>query len=204
MDREGRARVIGEEPLAGVGAGVAAAAREDLQRAPGRGEVIDRVVVHDPEPQLEPAQAPLMVDRITPAQRSANMSRIGSKHTRPEMAVRRVLFQAGFRYRLHVRELPGSPDIVLPRLKTAIQVRGCFWHGHSCNRGKVPASNTAFWLPKLERNKQRDAEQVRALRKLGWRVLLVWECETKCLDHLRKRLVRWLSAGGLSQRQTKP
>lgn len=132
------------------------------------------------------------MDKVSPDQRSRNMAAVRGRDTGPEVAVRRMIHWLGLRFRLHRSDLPGRPDIVLPRHRSVVLVHGCFWHGHSCTRGKVPTSNTAFWLPKLERNKQRDAEQVRALRKLGWRVLVVWECETKRPDRLLKRLARWL------------
>lgn len=132
------------------------------------------------------------MDKVSSDQRSRNMAAVRGRDTGPEVAVRKIIHGLGLRFRLHRSDLPGTPDIVLPRHRSVVLVHGCFWHGHSCTRGKVPASNAAFWLPKLQRNKQRDAEQVKALRKLGWRVLLVWECETKRPDHLRKRLARWL------------
>ncbi|WP_080420412.1 very short patch repair endonuclease [Burkholderia ubonensis] len=128
------------------------------------------------------------MDKVSPEQRSRNMAAVRSSDTEPEIVVRKMLHMLGLRFRLHRRELPGTPDIVLPRHHTIVLVHGCFWHGHTCPRGKAPSSNIAFWLPKLARNKQRDAEQVSALRKLGWRVLIVWECETKRPQQLRRRL----------------
>jgi DNA mismatch endonuclease (patch repair protein) len=110
-------------------------------------------------------------------QRSANMARIRSKDTKPEMLVRKALHRLGFRFRLHVRSLPGRPDIVLPKYWTVIQVKGCFWHGHSCPDGRLPKSNRDYWLPKLIRNQQRDIYNDRKLRRLGWSVHNLWECK---------------------------
>lgn len=131
------------------------------------------------------------MDKVSFGQRSRNMAAVKARNTKPEVAVRRLLHGMGLRFRLHRRDLPGTPDIVLPRHRAVVLVHGCFWHGHSCSRGKAPSSNTAFWLPKLERNKARDVEQSQALRALGWRVLTVWECETKRPDSLVRRLARW-------------
>jgi DNA mismatch endonuclease (patch repair protein) len=111
----------------------------------------------------------------TSPQRSANMSRIRSKDTKPEMLVRSVLHGLGFRYRLHVRGLPGRPDIVLPKYRTVIQVKGCFWHCHNCPDGRLPKSNREYWIPKLHRNKSRDILNDRKLRNLGWSVRNLWE-----------------------------
>lgn len=139
-----------------------------------------------------------MTDKIPAAQRSANMLRIRSQNTLPEIAVRRLIFSMGFRYRLHVSNLPGKPDIVLPRHRCIIQVHGCFWHQHrGCIDGRVPASRQSYWGPKLARNVERDAQVVRALRRLGWRVITVWECETADHAKLARRLRKiLLQAGG--------
>jgi DNA mismatch endonuclease, patch repair protein len=105
------------------------------------------------------------------------MARIPSKDTAPEMLVRRLVHAMGFRYRLHVRDLPGCPDLVFPRLRKIIQVFGCYWHPHGgCRRSHRPLSRVAYWIPKLERNRQRDKENLRLLRRLGWVVLVVREC----------------------------
>lgn len=117
---------------------------------------------------------PDVYDRET---RSRIMSRIRKTDTRPEIVVRRFLHRLGFRFRLYRRDLPGVPDIVLPKHSTVVLVQGCFWHQHSCKLGKAPKSNRRYWLPKLKRNRQRDARNIRELRKLGWRVIIVWECE---------------------------
>jgi len=123
--------------------------------------------------------------RTTPA-RSAIMSRIRAKDTKPEIMVRRMLHGLGYRFRLHVRELPGCPDIVLPKHRTIIQVKGCFWHGHNCLNGRTPGTNRDYWIPKLRRNRERDRRNERALRRLGWSVRSIWECKLEASS--RKRL----------------
>jgi len=106
-------------------------------------------------------------------------------NTRPELIVRRRLHALGFRFRLHRKDLPGRPDVVLPKYRLAIMVHGCFWHQHEeCKEGRKPTSNESYWGPKLARNVERDAEKESALKALGWRVLTVWECETKDLEKL--------------------
>ena len=121
-----------------------------------------------------------MADKLSPAQRSANMSRVQNKNTKPELLVRRVLHAAGYRFRLHCRDLPGSPDIVLPKWKTVIFVHGCFWHGHAgCRRSKLPATRTEFWQAKIERNQDRDRVATEELTALGYRVVTLWECELR-------------------------
>lgn len=117
-----------------------------------------------------------MVDRLTPDQRRLNMSRVRAKDTRPEMTVRRLLHSLGFRFRLHRRDLPGRPDIVLPRYRAAIFVHGCFWHGHDCSLFRMPATRTEFWAAKIAANRRRDGDAVSGLRDAGWRSLLIWEC----------------------------
>lgn len=117
-----------------------------------------------------------MADRLTPDQRRLNMRRVRAKDTKPEMAVRRLLHGQGFRYYLHRRDLPGRPDIVLPRHRTAIFVHGCFWHGHDCSLFRMPATRTDFWSAKIAGNQQRDRAAVEGLQELGWRSLWVWEC----------------------------
>lgn len=105
------------------------------------------------------------------------MSRVTGKNTKPEMFVRSALHRAGHRFRLHRKDLPGKPDLVLPKHSIAVFVHGCFWHGHDCKRGKQPSSNKAFWQKKLDRNLERDDANVEALRKLGWKVRIIWECD---------------------------
>jgi DNA mismatch endonuclease, patch repair protein len=117
----------------------------------------------------------------TTPERSALMSKIRAKDTQPEMLVRRLLHRLGYRFRLHVRELPGCPDIVMHRHTTIIQVKGCFWHGHNCLKGRLPRSNRFYWLPKLKLNKSRDVKNERKLRRLGWRVRTLWECHLKSM-----------------------
>lgn len=119
------------------------------------------------------------------------MSRINGKETKPEVVVRKYLFSEGFRYRKNVKDLPGTPDIVLPRYKTVIFVNGCFWHGHKgCRHFVVPDTNREFWIGKIEANIQRDARKSAELEKLGWRVIVIWECElnTKVRDMTLLRL----------------
>jgi DNA mismatch endonuclease, patch repair protein len=107
------------------------------------------------------------------------MSRIGGKDTAPELVVRKTLHSLGYRFRLHRRDMPGTPDIVLPRYGKVVFVHGCFWHGHGCKIGKPPKSNVGFWEEKLAKNKERDARNAAALRKLGWDVVTVWQCQTR-------------------------
>ena len=121
-----------------------------------------------------------MTDKLTPEQRHRCMSRIRSKNTRPEILVRKFLFAHGFRYRVNVRTLPGTPDIVLRRFKTAIFINGCFWHGHEgCRYYVLPKSNVEFWERKIERNRNRDAANQMRLRLMGWSVVQIWECQLK-------------------------
>jgi DNA mismatch endonuclease (patch repair protein) len=116
------------------------------------------------------------MDTLTRAQRSDRMSRIRGKDTSPELWVRRYLHSRGFRYRLHGTGLPGRPDLVLPKHGAVVFVHGCFWHAHSCQKGRIPATRSEFWLEKFEANQTRDIRNERALRRLGWRVLTIWEC----------------------------
>ena len=121
-----------------------------------------------------------MPDIMTPQQRHLCMSPIRSKDTKPEQLLRQALWHKGFRYTLHVKYLPGKPDIVLPKYKTAIFVNGCFWHGHKgCKDFVIPKSNTAFWLEKIGKNKNRDEHNITALISAGWKVITIWECELK-------------------------
>jgi DNA mismatch endonuclease (patch repair protein) len=125
--------------------------------------------------------------------RSEMMSRIGSRNTKPEMVLRQGLHAAGFRYRLHARNLPGSPDIVLPKYRSVILVHGCFWHAHKgCRNFRLPKSNTNFWREKLVRNAERDTRQLKELQDAGWRTLVVWECATR--DFSTKKLVETIAA----------
>ena len=120
-----------------------------------------------------------MADNHSKEVRSKNMSHIRSTNSKPEEIVRKYLFSKGFRYRKNVRTLPGCPDIVLPKYHTVILVNGCFWHKHDCGRFVWPSSNTEYWIPKINRNVERDEENYKKLTDIGWRVLVIWECELK-------------------------
>lgn len=120
------------------------------------------------------------MDTLTPKKRSWNMSRIKSKDTTPERVVRSFLHRNGFRFRLHVKDLPGTPDIVLPKYKTVIEVRGCYWHRHpGCKYAYMPQTRMEFWQRKFAENVSRDKQTEQALKKSGWRVIVIWECEVK-------------------------
>lgn len=121
-----------------------------------------------------------MPDVMTPKQRHNCMSHIRSKNTKPEQLVRQALWHHGYRYRLHAKDLPGKPDIVLPKYKSVIFINGCFWHGHDgCKDFVIPKTNTSFWLDKISKNKARDARDEVALSLAGWKVITIWECELK-------------------------
>ena len=137
-----------------------------------------------------------MTDKITPAERSRNMAAIKSKATKPELIVRQLAHRLGFRFRLHRKDLPGKPDLVFVSRRKIIFVHGCFWHQHpndACLDSKLPKSNLTYWPPKLQRNVERDASNQKSLYKLGWRVLVVWECETKKKARLEARLIEFLN-----------
>ena len=137
-----------------------------------------------------------MTDTISQIRRSENMRRIRSKDMKPELQVRRILTKLGYRYRLHRKSLPGHPDIVFPRWRKAIFVHGCFWHQHqkpSCRIKRLPRSNLDYWLPKLRRNVSRDSKNQRALTKLDWHLLVIWECELDNLDLVTKRLEQFMA-----------
>lgn len=142
----------------------------------------------------ETAATPERLDRLTPEQRSWNMSRIRSADTKPERVVRQLITGMGLRYRLQRRDLPGKPDLVFGPRRTVLFVHGCFWHQHpgGCKAARMPKGNREFWETKLQRNVLRDQENAKALRQLGWRVLTVWECETKQPEKLQRRLARLL------------
>lgn len=136
-----------------------------------------------------------MTDTLSPTERSKRMSLIGGKGTKPEMAVRRILTRHGYRYRLHRKDLPGKPDIVLASRRKAIFVHGCFWHRHdapSCTLARLPKSRLDFWLPKLTRNSERDRAKETALRDAGWNVLVIWECELALPDKVETRLLEFV------------
>lgn len=126
---------------------------------------------------------------MTKNMRSEIMRAVGRENTAPELAVRRLAHRLGLRFRLHRKDLPGTPDLVFPRRRTCLFVHGCFWHRHpDCPKATTPKTNLQYWLPKFRRNVERDREKEEALRKMGWRVLTVWECETKDLNELERRL----------------
>ncbi len=133
----------------------------------------------------------MMVDTISEERRSWNMSRIRSKNTKPELIVRSLLHRLGFRFRLHVKDLPGKPDIVLPKYKTVIFVHGCFWHRHNdCKNSVIPKSRTKWWLEKLDGNVKRDKKALENLSVLGWKTIVIWECELEkeTMEHTLKYL----------------
>lgn len=128
-----------------------------------------------------------MADCLTKERRSWNMSRIRGKNTAPEKRVRSILHRLGHRFRIHDRQLPGHPDIVLPKYKTVLFIHGCFWHRHEgCKNSTTPSSNKDFWIKKLEANVVRDKVHRRRLQKLGWSIVVVWECATEDVDKLRQ------------------
>ncbi|MBA4397562.1 MAG: very short patch repair endonuclease [Syntrophus sp. (in: bacteria)] len=132
-----------------------------------------------------------MTDRFQPAKRSEIMSRIKGWDTEPEKTVRSLLHRLGYRFRLHVENLPGKPDIVMPKHKAVLFVHGCFWHGHKgCRRATRPSTNVDFWNDKIEANVCRDAEATKQLEAMGWRVLVVWQCRLRDKDKLASELVR--------------
>lgn len=133
------------------------------------------------------------MDKLSPAERSAQMARVHCVDTGPEMAVRRMVHAMGFRYRLHAADLPGKPDLVFRRLGKIVFVHGCFWHGHSCRAGRNrPSSDQSYWITKLERNAARDRANIRQLRRAGWSVMTVWECHLKKPERVATRLKKFL------------
>ena len=140
---------------------------------------------------------PPTTDVFTPEQRSAVMARVKGRDTRPELIVRQALTRLGARYRLHRKDLPGAPDVVMPGRRLVIFVHGCFWHGHDCARGaRVPKANRDYWLGKVGRNRERDARNLEALTTMGWRVETIWECDLKDRAGLEARLRVLLDAPG--------
>lgn len=134
----------------------------------------------------------LMVDNLTPERRSRLMSRVRGKDTKPEMIVRRLVHRLGYRFRLHRRDLPGSPDMVFPNRKKVILVHGCYWHRHDCKKATTPKSNTEFWQKKFDDNVMRDNKNLRDLAERGWGTMVVWQCEAEKLDTLAERLTDFL------------
>ena len=131
---------------------------------------------------------------MTSEQRSRTMRAVKSKDTGTEMRVRRIVHSMGYRYRLHRKDLPGKPDLVFGPRRKVIFVHGCFWHGHTCKRGdRMPRENRRYWTKKIARNKERDQKHVSVLKAKGWRVLVIWECETKDTERLGKRVRAYLA-----------
>jgi DNA mismatch endonuclease, patch repair protein len=138
-----------------------------------------------------------MVDVVDKVTRSRMMSGISGKDTKPEILIRSLLYRAGFRFRVHAKGLPGKPDIVLKKYRAIVFVHGCFWHRHACPLFKWPSSNANFWKAKISQNKKRDAVVIAALRKLGWRILIIWECALKGakkipLEAISQKMSAWL------------
>lgn len=134
-----------------------------------------------------------MKNLMTDPLRSATMRAVQSKNTRPELEVRRYIFSLGVRYRIHRKNLPGHPDIANERLKKAVFVNGCFWHGHDCKRGaRLPKTNVQYWTDKIKRNRSRDAKNIAQLRLLGWSTLVIWECHlARCPDDVKRRIAKF-------------
>ena len=128
------------------------------------------------------------MDNLDKNKRSCLMAKIKQKNTEPEIIVRHFLYSKGFRYRINLKSLPGSPDIVLPKYKTVIFVHGCFWHGHTCKAGHLPTSNLDSWNLKIEKNIERDRKKNEELEMQGWNVIVVWQCEVKTLKNRHQRL----------------
>ena len=162
-----------------------------------------------------------MTDKMTPAQRHYCMSRIHGKATKPELKVRQWLWRHGYRYRLNVKSVPGKPDIVMRRYRTAIFVNGCFWHGHFVELGmrneelevvenskccKIPQTNREFWVNKIKRNQERDQQNYQVLHDNGWQVIVVWECQLtpKCIEETMLRVELRLNEHFLALHQPKP
>lgn len=136
-----------------------------------------------------------MADRVAPEVRSRIMASVKGRDTKPEMAVRSIAHELGFRFRLHRDALPGRPDLVFPGRRKVVFVHGCFWHGHACKREKMPKSNEAFWTTKVATNRARDKRVRRELRALGWASLVLWECETKRPATVERKLLIFLGPG---------
>ncbi len=136
-----------------------------------------------------------MADTVSKSERSRIMAAVKSKDTTPELTIRRLVHSLGYRYRLHQRSLPGTPDLVFAARRKVIDVHGCFWHMHRCGRCRIPTSHRNYWLAKLQRNAARDKSNRRALRRAGWGVLVIWECQTgpAKIARLRARIVAFLN-----------
>lgn len=143
-----------------------------------------------------------MVDTVDKATRSQIMARVRSKHSFPEMLVRKLLHNAGYRYRLHQKELPGCPDLVFPGRKKVIFIHGCFWHRHEgCSLARIPKSRVDFWTAKLNSNKARDEHNILALKELGWEILVLWECELADHAEVLRRVTNFLGATNKDQKR---
>lgn len=136
-----------------------------------------------------------MADHVDTQTRSKIMASVRSKDTKPELVVRRFLHRQGYRYRLHRKDLPGSPDIVFPSRRKVLFVHGCYWHGHRCRWGNLPKSNATYWHDKIRANRERDARNVSDLRLLGWDVHTVWQCELRDKPSAFERIVEYLRPG---------
>lgn len=139
-----------------------------------------------------------MADTFTVLERSAIMSKVKGKNTKPEIILRKRLFLEGFRYRLHGTDLPGKPDLMFPKYRSVIFVHGCFWHAHGCHKCRFPKTNKKYWREKIRKNIRRDAVTLSLITAMGWRSLVVWECaiDRKSLNGTVKRVVRWIKAKG--------
>ena len=138
------------------------------------------------------------MDIFDKSKRSQLMAKVKQKNTAPEIIVRKFLFSKGFRYRINVKSLSGTPDIVLSKYKTVIFVHGCFWHGHTCRAGHLPSSNLDYWVTKIEKNIERDNRKINELEKLGWNVVVIWQCEIKALKNREIRFSKLTSFTSLS------
>lgn len=180
----------------GLGAGVATASTDTAQQCAkgSRGDVVNGVPSSGLPAETRPqANRRPAADPLTARQRSELMSRIRSKDTKPEMLVRRLVHGMGYRYRLHAKELPGRPDLVFRPRRKAIFVHGCFWHRHvGCPANRLPTTRREFWRNKLDGNVRRDRRNEAALEEMGWRVLIIWECQTKDLDRVAEAVRRFL------------
>ena|ERR1700733_2637160 len=143
------------------------------------------------------------MDRLSRRQRSELMSRVGVRNTAPELWIRSLLHTLGYRFRIHRKDLPGTPDIVFPTRRMVIFIHGCFWHGHKCPRGRPPLSNVVFWRNKITKNIQRDARVKRQLRAAGWRVLVVWGCKIGKNSDVATKLSDFLGQTSIMKRGTK-
>jgi DNA mismatch endonuclease (patch repair protein) len=132
------------------------------------------------------------MDHVTPERRSFIMSKVGQKDTKPELLLRRALHRLGYRYRLHRRDLPGSPDIVFPGRRKVVFMHGCFWHGHGCKWGRLPKSRQEFWKSKIETNRERDRKTLIDLSAAGWEAYVVWQCELRDIDAAVARVEEFL------------